>query len=260
MPMENQIDIDDYIQTRGDGLKTLVFLHYFGGSAQSWNWLVDILYTDYRCITINLPGFGETTIDTKPSVEYYAEFVQTILAQSNIGRYNLIGHSMSGKIAVKMATKDHSNSIQQLILLAPSPPTVEHMPEAEKVRMLNHPNENVAVETVKKITVKPLNEDQFSIAVATQLQIVEPVWRWWINEGMKKPLDFDTHKLNGLPVTVITSTDDPCITFKMIQNEVMPNLPADATLITCNGIGHLYPMEDATWLANTLKSIVKDIE
>ncbi len=36
----------------------LVFLHYFGGSAQSWRWVVEKLSDDYRCIAITLPGFG----------------------------------------------------------------------------------------------------------------------------------------------------------------------------------------------------------
>lgn len=63
----------------GNGSTTLVFLHYFGGSADTWRWVMDLL-PDYRCIAFHLPGLGGTSIDQNPSVEYY-----TILYCKHIG-------------------------------------------------------------------------------------------------------------------------------------------------------------------------------
>ncbi len=254
--MEKKSDLHDYVVSVGAGKYTLVFLHYFGGSAKSWSWLIDLLSKEFRCVALNLPGFGNTEIHHEPSVEYYATFVQDALNAVNISSYILIGHSMSGKIAVEMAAQGHGKAMQQLILLAPSPPAIERMPEAEKERMLNHPNKKVAEDTVRKIIVKPISSEQFETAVVTQLEIDETVWRWWINTGMNTPLRHDTKHLNGVPVTVVTSADDPCITLKMIHEDVLPNLPEDVKLITCAGIGHLYPMEDAEWLAEVIRSEV----
>jgi hypothetical protein len=48
----------------GDGDQTVVSLHYFGGSALSWQWVVEELAADIRCIALNLPGFGTAPLDT----------------------------------------------------------------------------------------------------------------------------------------------------------------------------------------------------
>ena len=45
---------------QGAGKPVLVFLHYFSGAAVSWQWVMKILQADYRCIALDLPGFGET--------------------------------------------------------------------------------------------------------------------------------------------------------------------------------------------------------
>lgn len=42
----------------GDQGSVLVFLHYFGGSAQSWLWVAESLSDAYRCTAIDFPDFG----------------------------------------------------------------------------------------------------------------------------------------------------------------------------------------------------------
>ena len=44
---------------RGTGAPTLVFLHYFSGAAASWQWVMRSLESDFRCVAIDLPGFGQ---------------------------------------------------------------------------------------------------------------------------------------------------------------------------------------------------------
>jgi pimeloyl-ACP methyl ester carboxylesterase len=240
----------------GKGNKTIVFIHYFGGSAESWRWVIDILAKDYTCLAFNLPGFGQTQISNDPSVEYYADFIKEELEKLNISQYILIGHSMGGKIAVELATQDEHKQIHQLILLGPSPPTIESMPKAEKTRMLKHPNEDVAKETVQKIIVNPLSAEQYALAVNTQLIIDQKVWQWWILKGMNIPVKRNPKYLT-IPVTLISSENDPCITPKMINEEVLSTLPAQTQFISCKNIGHLYPLEAPVWLAEVIELIVK---
>lgn len=101
----------------------LVFLHYFGGSAQSWQWVAEKLSDNYRCVALNLPGFGGTPPLEKPSTQGFADFVRSALSKLKIGRCALIGHSMGCKIALQVAADAAPETIQQLILVAPSPPT-----------------------------------------------------------------------------------------------------------------------------------------
>lgn len=234
--------------------ETLVFLHYFGGSAQSWQWLTALLQNDFNCIALNLPGFGGEKPLSEPSIAGFTSFIRKKLESMNVETYVLVGHSMSGKIAVDMAANDPNFSIKQLILVAPSPPTIEHISDDDQKQMLNHPNRQQAENTVKKITLKPITDEQFELAVKNNLEADDNTWKWWITKGSMHSLAEESSHL-FLPITVLASEDDPAITISSIVKETVPHL-TDAKLITTNGVGHLIPMETPQWLADQIKKIV----
>lgn len=230
----------------------LVFLHYFGGSAQSWSWTIPYLQQDYQCIALNLPGFGGEPALAEPSIAGYTSFVQQKLDELDVETYVLIGHSMGGKIAVDVATNDPNFSVKHLILVAPSPPTVEHIGEKELQRMLIHPNQKEAEITVENITIKPITAEQWQLVVQNNLETDNKTWDWWLLEGVHHSIAEDAANL-FLPITVLASEDDPAISFESILKEAMPNLP-DAKLITTKGVGHLSPMEAPEWLAEQIRT------
>ncbi len=245
---------------KGSGEQVLVFLHYFGGAATSWQWVLDGLADRYKCVCINLPGFGGAPALEQPSIAGFAAYVQKQVEDLEIDDYVLIGHSMGGKIAAQVAINEQQNGkskSSQLILLAPSPMLVERMPDEEKQRMLIHPSAEQAAVTVKNVTIKPLDTERYAMAVGTQSLTDNNAWRWWINEGMNDSIADDAKKLQ-LPITVITSTDDAAVTFKMTVEDTLPNLPKHTKLKTTLGIGHLYQLEAPEWLAETLEEAIED--
>lgn len=235
----------------GENGKIIVFLHYFGGSVASWQWVAGRLSSKYRCIAINFPGFGGVPPVSEPSIDRMSSYILDTLTKLEINQYSLVGHSMGGKIALQVVSAAPSGSIENLILLAPSPPTVERMPEEEKERMLHHPDRAEAENTVDNVTVKALTKEQYSLAVETQLIIDHPTWQWWLLEGMDHSIATNAKELS-VPVTVLASEDDPAITYEMVKNEVMPILP-QAVLVTTEGVGHLMPIEDPAWVAKQIK-------
>lgn len=232
--------------------KTLVFLHYFGGAATSWQWVAEQL-PDYRCVAIHLPGFGGRSALEQPSLQKYADAVCHELTQLGIEDYILIGHSMGGKIALQVAaTCDRTPS--QVVLVAPSPPTQEPMPDEEKERLLNnHPSRDNAETTVTNAVQQSLRDDQHELAIQTHVTVDNSAWRWWLLDGMNHSIADQMPQI-AVPVTVIASEDDPVIPFDTIQSDVLDVLP-DADLITAQGIGHLMPLESADWLASQLRAI-----
>lgn len=233
---------------------TLVLLHYFGGSAQSWNWTIEKLQDNYNCIALNLPGFGGEPALAEPSIAAFTSFITQKLEELNIESYVLIGHSMSGKIAVDVATNDPNFAVKQLILIAPSPPTVEHISAKELQRMLIHPNQKEAEITLDAITIKPLSKVQCDLVVKNNLETDNKTWKWWLIEGVHHSIAQDSAHL-FLPITVIASEDDPAISFDSILKESLPHLP-DAKLISTKGVGHLIPMEAPEWLAKQIESVL----
>ena len=97
-----------YIET-GDSTKpTLLFLH---GSPGSWDayktYLSDIdLQKKYRLIAIDRPGFGYSNFGEAANLETQANLILPFIQSKNNNQpITLIGHSMGGPIAVKLATK-----------------------------------------------------------------------------------------------------------------------------------------------------------
>lgn len=242
----------------GNHGQTLVFIHYFGGSAQSWCWVAEKLSDDYRCIAITLPGFGGEPAMEAPSIQGFAEYVQKQIASVGVKTYTLIGHSMGGKIALQIAANASKESIQQLILVAPSPPTTEPTPEKEKERMLHHTDPQVAEKLIEDAIRKPLTNDQYALALKTQLITDPATWKWWILEGMNHSIS-DNIKSLKLPITVLASKDDPVITPDVIKQRVMPFLN-QAKLITTRDIGHLSPFEAPDWIEDQIRNIVAAVE
>ncbi|MGI4020051.1 MAG: alpha/beta fold hydrolase [Janthinobacterium lividum] len=231
--------------------ETLVFLHYFGGSAQSWQWVIAHLQKDYNCIALNLPGFAGEPALPEPSIAAYASFIRKKLESMNVESYVLIGHSMSGKLAVDVTANDPNFAVKQLILVAPSPPTAEQISDEELQKRLNHPDQKQAEIAVEKSTILPLSEAQRALIIKNNLESDNKTWRWWLISGRNHSIIEDSSRL-FLPITVLASEDDPSISFESILNETIPHLP-DAKLVTTKGVGHLIPIEAPEWLAEQIK-------
>lgn len=244
-----------YKEDKGNNKKgVLVFLHYFGGSAESWKWVAEKLSNDYHCVTLNLPGFGGAPPLKQPSIQGFAQHVQEELNSLGIKNFILIGHSMGGKIAMQIAANDLKGTVQQLILIAPSPPGTEPITAVERKRILNHSNLKEAEKTIDNITIQPLTGEQYKLAVETNLMSDDFTWKWWLLQGVNYSIAEKIIPLE-LPITVLASEDDPVMTFDIIKQRVMQVLE-QARLITIRKIGHLSPMEAPDWIAEKIRIIV----
>jgi pimeloyl-ACP methyl ester carboxylesterase len=239
----------------GTGKKHIVFVHYFGGDAGSWKWLVKRLSKNFTCVLLNLPGFNNTENLEELSIYSYANFINQQIEKLNIKDYILCGHSMGGKLALYAAQIMMGEKPEKILLIAPSPPTVENMPEEEKQRMLNHPNKEEAIKTVEKVTKKKLRKEKRNYAIESQLRIDSKAWKWWITEGMNEDISERIATLD-IPTFVICSKKDPAISIDAIYKEVMPNLVKPSILVL-NRVGHLIPMESPRKLARQIKRISK---
>lgn len=230
----------------------LILLHYFGGSAQSWKYLLEYLQKDFECLPMRLPGFGGEKPLPLPSVEKYSEYVQNEISNRGISTCVLIGHSMGAKIAIHAASKMDKNQMEAVFLIAPSPPTVEPKSKTEVEKMLRIRTEETAEDSVNSSIVGELQKDRYQLAVSTQFEADRKTWKWWILEGMNHSI---ADKINPLlkPVIVIASQDDPVISPRTIKNNVLQILP-EAKVVWTKNTGHLIPLEKPRWLAQEIIS------
>ena len=238
---------------------TLVFLHYFGGASASWQWTIDLLKEDYPCLALDLPGFGGTAAPKQRSLPDYASFVYDVLEQHNIRTYVLVGHSMGGKIALQMASEKRDSNLQGVFLIAPSPPTQEPMPEKERQRLLkHHPSRENAQTTVDNATLQTLSKEQYEIAIQTHMIAESQTWKWWLTEGMKHSIASQLPQVT-VPVTVLVSEDDPVIPQSAIEKDISLFLQS-AKMHTVQGIGHLFPLEAPTLVAECIRTYMADVK
>jgi sigma-B regulation protein RsbQ len=242
------------IEQWGSKGPVLVFLHYFGGAAQSWQWVAEMLKSDFRCVALTLPGFGGVPGFAQPTLQRFASYVLEQLASLGIKECSLVCHSMGAKIALLFAANASKGFVQQLILVAPSPPSTEPLSATEKARLLQRPDLKEAKKVIAQIIKAPLGEAQYALAIANQLALDDTTRKWWLFEGMVNPITDIVASLR-LPLTVLASEDDPIITIHLVQKEVMPVFP-QAKLVTTKGIGHLSPMEDPGWIAEQIRIAV----
>ena len=89
----------------GSGTETLVFLHGWGGSTESFTRLSEDL--PYKIILLDLPGFGQSGMpDSKGwDTHDYASWLEAFLKKLNIQKAHFYGHSFGCRVLVRLLLK-----------------------------------------------------------------------------------------------------------------------------------------------------------
>ena len=99
---------------------TLVLLHGFGASLQTWDAWSQALETQWRVVRIDLPAFGLTgpAVNNDYSDEADVARLLALLDHLGLQRVAVGGHSMGGRIAWNFAAA-HPERVSHLVLVAP---------------------------------------------------------------------------------------------------------------------------------------------
>ncbi len=104
----------------GKGEQTIIFIHGLGSYLPAWNKNVEALKFDYRCIAIDLPGYGKSSKNPHSGLmSFYAEVVKQFIDSLGIKNPILAGHSMGGQISM-VAALQYPEKIGKLILVDPA--------------------------------------------------------------------------------------------------------------------------------------------
>jgi pimeloyl-ACP methyl ester carboxylesterase len=96
----------------------VVLLHGSMSSLQSWTEWESVLLSDYRVISLDLPGHGLTgpTVERDYTRDGMVAFVHEVLGQLDISQAAFIGHSMGGGVALAYA-EQHHGEVSALVLI-----------------------------------------------------------------------------------------------------------------------------------------------
>jgi 2-hydroxy-6-oxonona-2,4-dienedioate hydrolase len=119
-----------YLVSDNDDKEHLIlFIHGLGSSAERWLDIPDALSLYFHTLSIDLPGFGRSDkpSDIEYTIEAFSDIVRQFIHKIAISKQcsenhkfkkvTLVGHSLGGYIALKMAAADESDTLDKLILI-----------------------------------------------------------------------------------------------------------------------------------------------
>ena len=110
-----------------------LFVHGLEGSSRNWTDLMDLLRSRLACEAMDLPGFGDSPPrpDGRYSIAALAQTVIALIGKRQRGPVHLIGNSLGGAVAVKVAAT-RPDLIRTLTLISPALPDLR--PRLDLVR------------------------------------------------------------------------------------------------------------------------------
>ena len=112
-----------------DKRQCLLFIHGLGSSSDRWLDIPDALSLYFHTLAIDLPGFGESDrpSDMNYTIEAFSDIVRQFMDKIRITEEDrgnnkartitLVGHSLGGYIASKIAAADNSSFLNKLVLV-----------------------------------------------------------------------------------------------------------------------------------------------
>lgn len=89
-------------EVTGNGIP-VVLLHGFTGSRLTWRDFIQTWKHKFKCITVELPGHGETKIHSPRTMEACSHDLAKLFSYLGLSTFHLIGYSMGGRTALSLA-------------------------------------------------------------------------------------------------------------------------------------------------------------
>lgn len=169
------------VRDTGGNKPTIVLLHGIATSSRNWSSLVERLRTDYRCITIDLLGFGDSPKprEGRYTVEEHVRSIhytlQTLKLKDDV---TLVGHSLGALLACRLAAR-YPENVKQLLLLSPPiylhPSHISHGPSSSATNAYLKMYE--FLKTHKQFTMGNLNRLAKLSPSKVMFEITEDTWQ-----------------------------------------------------------------------------------
>lgn len=96
----------------------ILFVHGWMSTKEAYSGLVSVLSKKYRCVGIDIPGFGKSKVISHLKVKDIAPIIHSLVRKLRINKFYLVGHSMGGAISIIYANK-HQDKIKKMVLISP---------------------------------------------------------------------------------------------------------------------------------------------
>lgn len=226
--------------------RTLVMSHSFSFSRREWIEATALLSQNFRTVAVDAPGHGEAADIPGYTMRQMARQFAATINELELTDYVLLGHSMTGKVAQILASREGKalgleTPPAKLILLTPTPLGQEAGgPQLRESLKASTRDRADAEQFVRDRSALPLPADVFDRACEDYLRVNRAAWDNWLYEGVYEdwtqrcaPIDIETQ--------LIVADFDPVWGLQMQRKDTLPSLTR-AEIATVEA-GHLAPME-----------------
>ncbi|MGW1073023.1 alpha/beta fold hydrolase [Streptomyces sp. NPDC002537] len=233
---------------------TLVFAHYWGGSADTWNAVVERLPADRDTVRFDQRGWGSSRPLPGPyHLDRLADDLVDVVTGLGLGPFVLVGHSMGAKVSLLAAAR-RPPGLAGLALLAPAPPQPPATVTAAYRRSLAHAYDSArSVEQALDhvLTAAPLTGAVRAAAVRDSLAAADAARREWPLRGIATDVTAAATTID-VPVLVLAGEHDRVEPPQILRSHLVPSIP-HARLEVVAGSGHLLPLEAPEAVAAALE-------
>lgn len=215
----------------GYGSRTCFFIHGMGSNFQAWSRNIKELAKEYRCVAIDLPGYGFTASNGDfISIPDYADIVLEVIDVLGLNNVILVGHSMGGHICLELARRNETH-IHKAVLIAPAGLekfTSEEIALIKSVMtadFIENYTRAIVVENFEKNFFQMPDDARFMINDRMELMDDGPAYRQFCRvyiQSIIAMLDYPIfEKLSdiSIPALIIFGQDDALIPHPMLHPE-----------------------------------------
>ncbi len=109
---------------QGEG-EALVIIHGLFGSSKNWKSLAKKFSENYQVILIDLRNHGDSPFDSDMNYEVMVNDVIALMSKLDLASANILGHSMGGKVAMKL-NQLYPERVRKLVIADIAPIAYQH--------------------------------------------------------------------------------------------------------------------------------------
>jgi len=234
------------IKLRGQG-RDLVFLHGLGGSSESWNPQLEALGNGFRCLAVDLPGYGGSPPTDPMTFAAWADALAATFDGFAVRDPVVIGHSLGGMLAQEFVAR-YPAKVGKLVLSCTSPAfgkadgDFQKQFIAQRLRALvaGGTMKDVAEESVPALFGPSAPREAIVAATATMAVVPEPTYR----AALDCLVSFDRRAslaAINVPVLLLSAEHDKAAP-PVVMTRMAEKIP-HARHVSFDGLGHLPNIE-----------------
>ncbi|WP_335980377.1 alpha/beta fold hydrolase [Streptomyces sp. CA2R106] len=251
MTTTRQQHLPTYDHRQGTG-PTLVLLHYWGGSARTWDLVADRL-TGRDVLAVDFRGWRRSSGLPGPyTLDRLAEDTLAVLAEAGVTDHVLVGHSMGGKVA-QLVAATRPAGLRGIVLVGSGPAKPAAAVTPEYRQQLSHAYDSEASATWALdhvLTATELPAPVRARVVADSRSGADAARTQWPLHGIAEDITARTRRIE-VPALVVAGEQDQVEPPEVLRANLVPYLSrAEVTVIPRTG--HLIPLEAPAELAEAV--------